>query len=126
MLPSDLPSFPTSLTEYKICRLTLSANAVGEAISAASDTGVQLPVFASKKQEEIPFPAAFARVPRKIRNRDEAAPAFDTRAAAVKAVAPIRKSRLFKVGLLITAETCNTMELSSHQELYSIACSLCN
>ena len=76
MLPSDLPSLPTSLTEYKYRLLALNANAVGAAISAASETEVHVPVVASKKQEYIPLPGALVRVPRKTSERDGEAHEF--------------------------------------------------
>jgi hypothetical protein len=94
MLPSLLPSLPSSLTEYKIRWLGLSAKAVGDAISAANEMEVHVPVLASKKQEYIPFPGALVRVPRKIKERDGEAHAFFICEAALSAAAPVKKHRL--------------------------------
>jgi hypothetical protein len=89
---------PNSLTEYKIRLLGLSANAVGDAISAASETGVHLPVFASKKQEAIPIPGAFVRVPRKTSDRLVEAQALGARDATASAETPVKKCRLLILG----------------------------
>jgi hypothetical protein len=88
---------PNSLTEYKIRSLGLSAKAVGDAIAAASETEVHVPLLASKKQEYIPFPGALVRVPRKINERDGEAHGFGMRDAATSAVAPVKKHRLLIV-----------------------------
>jgi hypothetical protein len=67
---------------------------VGDAISTAKDIGVHVAALASKKQEEIPFPAPLARVPRKIRERADAAQAGGRIVATATADASRRKCRL--------------------------------
>ena len=63
--------------------LGLSANAVGEAISAACEMEVHFPVVASKIQDEMPAPGVLARVPRKMMDREDFAHAFGIPKVAV-------------------------------------------
>ena len=96
MLPSLLPSWPNSLTEYNTRLFELSVNAVGEAISDRETDSARAGLGVEKARVNS-LSRSIRAGPKKDQGREDAVEAFGMRKAAVSADPSAKKCHLLIV-----------------------------